>query len=128
MVYANQQQYYDAISASSAMGQSGPFIDFMLGEIQNTLETHKGKPLQKVPNKIPNKVPNKLHKAFPDLPDMAWNIYALLKEDGSQTSAKLAERTGISERTVKKHISKLKEIGLLTRIGSNKSGYWKTNE
>ncbi len=123
IVYANQQQYYDAISASSAIGQSGPFIDFMLGEIQKTLKTHKGNLL----HEVPNKVPNKLRRAFPNLPCVAWNIYALLKDDGSQTSAKLAEQTGISERMVKKHISKLKEVGLLTRIGSNKTEYWKTN-
>ena len=35
MVYANQQQYYDAITANSNVADSGPFIDFMLGEIQN---------------------------------------------------------------------------------------------
>ena len=29
MVYSNQQQYYDAITASSKAGQSGPFIDFI---------------------------------------------------------------------------------------------------
>ena len=33
MVYANQQESYDAIAASTSQGQSGPFIDFMLGEI-----------------------------------------------------------------------------------------------
>lgn len=44
---------------------SGPFIDFMLGEIQKTLEAHKRKPIKKVPNKIPNKVPDKLLQAFP---------------------------------------------------------------
>jgi len=37
MVYSNQQQYYDAITASSKAAQSGPFIDFMLREIYNTL-------------------------------------------------------------------------------------------
>ena len=31
MVYSNQQQYYDAIKASTKAAQSGPFIDFMLG-------------------------------------------------------------------------------------------------
>ena len=41
MVYANQQKYYDALTRSSAIGQSGPFIDFMLGEILHTLEVHK---------------------------------------------------------------------------------------
>lgn len=42
MVYSNQQQYYDAISASTSAGQSGPFIDFMLGEIYKTLKAHQG--------------------------------------------------------------------------------------
>ncbi|MDY3247678.1 MAG: Fic family protein [Prevotella sp.] len=127
MVYANQQQYYDAISASTSMGQSGPFIDFMLGEIQKTLETHRGEPMLKVPNKVPNKVPDKLREAFPLLPDAAWDIYGMLKDDGRQTSVHLAECIGISERMVKKYISLLKKHGLLTRIGSNKTGYWKTN-
>ena len=35
MVYSNQQSYYDAITASTNAGQSGPFIDFMLREIYN---------------------------------------------------------------------------------------------
>ena len=39
MVYNNQQQYYDAITASSNAGQSGPFIDFMLNEIFKTLRS-----------------------------------------------------------------------------------------
>ena len=37
MVYSNQQLYYDAITASTNAGQSGPFIDFMLNEIYKTL-------------------------------------------------------------------------------------------
>lgn len=43
LVYTNQEAYYDAISASSARGDSGPFIDFMLEEILNTLLGHQGK-------------------------------------------------------------------------------------
>ena len=42
MVYANQQAYYDAIAESSRRGNSGPFIDFMLGEILRTLKSHQG--------------------------------------------------------------------------------------
>lgn len=38
MVYANQQEYYEAIAKSTAEGQSGPFVDFMLGEILKTLK------------------------------------------------------------------------------------------
>ena len=45
MVYANQQAYYDAITASTNAGQSGPFIDFMLNEIYKTLKEHQGEEL-----------------------------------------------------------------------------------
>lgn len=42
MVYANQEAYYNAIQASTAIADSGPFIDFMLQEILNTLKNHQG--------------------------------------------------------------------------------------
>ena len=42
MVHVNQQAYYDAITASTNIGESGPFIDFMLGEILNTLKSRQG--------------------------------------------------------------------------------------
>lgn len=42
MVYANQEAYYNAIQASTAIADSGPFIDFMLQEILNTLKSHQG--------------------------------------------------------------------------------------
>lgn len=42
MVHANQQSYYDAIGESSRIGNSAPFIDFMLREILHTLKQHQG--------------------------------------------------------------------------------------
>ncbi|WP_232369878.1 MULTISPECIES: HTH domain-containing protein [Prevotella] len=41
------------------------------------------------------------------------------------TNVVLARRLGISDRMVRKHITTLKSIGLLSRVGSNKTGYWK---
>ena len=70
MVYANQQQYYDAITASSNAADSGPFIDFMLGEIKKDLEAHKREPIKKVPDK--------LLQAFPEMQSMAWSGYILI--------------------------------------------------
>lgn len=74
---AHQQQYYDAITAISNAANSGPFIDFMLGEILKTLEAHKGNPIQV----FPNKVPNKLLEAFPEIQAMTWNVYNMLRAD-----------------------------------------------
>ena len=54
MVYSNQEAYYDAISASTAKADSGPFIDFMLGEILKTLKSHQGTEQQDLnPNESP---------------------------------------------------------------------------
>ena len=128
MVYANQQQYYDAITASSNAADSGPFIDFMLGEIQKALEAHKREPIKKVPNKIPNKVPNKLLQAFPEMQSMAWSVYLQIAANGHLTTIQMAEALGISDRMVRKHINTLKAKGLITRIGSNKTGHWEANK
>ena len=130
MVYSNQQQYYDAITASTNAGQSGPFIDFMLNEIYKTLKAHQGEPLQdklqdKVPNNIPNKVPNKLRNKFPDITDTTWDVFMQLNATNAATAEEIGAALGISSRMVRKHIATLREAGLIVRVGSNKTGYWK---
>ena len=124
MVHANLQQYYDAITRSNEAGNSGKFIDFMLGEILNTLEVHKGNQIIETDNKVPDKT----FKAFPEIQDSTWNIYMLLKSNGNVTTDNMATIIGISDRMVRKHMAILKEKGLITRIGSNRKGYWKVNE
>ena len=116
MVYSNQQQYYNAISASSKAGESGPFINFMLSEIYKTLKSHQGEPLQgKVADKVADKVANK----------SAQKVMMLLNENGHLTREELAERTGLSLGGIKKIINSLRENGFIERVGSNKTGYWK---
>ena len=132
MVYSNQQLYYDAITASTNAGQSGPFIDFMLNEIYKTLKAHQGEPLQdklqdKVPNNIPNKVPNKLRNKFPDITDTTWDVFMQLNATNAATAEEIGAALGISSRMVRKHIATLREAGLIARVGSNKTGYWKVN-
>ena len=124
MVHDNQLAYYDAITASTNGADSGPFIDFMLGEILKTLELHKGEPTQNIPNKVPNKVPNKLLDAFPNLPEGVWELYTQIKQNPRITIAQMAEALSVSDRMVKKHLAVLKGNGLVARIGSNKTGYW----
>ena len=111
MVYVNQQEYYDAISASTADGQCGLFIDFMLNEILKALKKNIK---EAVPKKIPEKVPNKSESA----------ILRLLSDNPHLTRAELAKSIGISENGVKKSIVNMKEAGWIERKGSNKSGYW----
>ncbi|MBQ7149864.1 MAG: Fic family protein [Prevotella sp.] len=127
MVYSNQQNYYDAITQSSNIGNSGPFIDFMLGEIYKTLREHQGSIIERVPNKVPKKVPKKLVDTFPDIPVLTWEIYAEIKKNVKLTNMQLSTIFGISDRMVRKHINTLKSYGLISRIGANRNGYWKVN-
>lgn len=57
---------------------------------------------------------------------MAWNVYNLLRADNHLTTIQTAKVLGVSDRTVRKHLTLLKEKGLITRVGSNKTGHWET--
>ena len=52
-------------------------------------------------------------------------LLELALEDKKITMKELAEKIGITTRGVEKNIAKLKEKGLLIRIGPDKTGYWK---
>ncbi|WP_410522724.1 HTH domain-containing protein [Pedobacter sp. BS3] len=52
----------------------------------------------------------------------------LIKNNARITIKELAEQLNISTRAVEKNIAKLKTIGILERIGSDKGGHWKINK
>lgn len=113
MVYSNQQAYYDAISESTRVANSGVFIDFMLNEILQTLKDHQGKELSEVADKVTDKVTDKK-----DL------ILSMLSKDGTLTIPQLSDKLHMSESGVKKIMASLKSANLIKREGSNKSGIW----
>jgi len=55
-------------------------------------------------------------------------IFALIKEDPKITQEELSAKTGLTRRGVEWNLSKLKEKGLLKRIGPDKGGYWEVME
>ena len=134
MVYSNQQQYYEAISASTNAGQSGPFIDFMLNEIYKTLKSHQGEelPLSDV-DPIDREFSEKFGKEFGIKFGIKFGInekrlLLLLHSNPSSTAADAAELTGMSLRGAEKMMKKLKESGVINRQGSRKNGLWIINK
>ncbi|MDE6578841.1 MAG: Fic family protein [Muribaculaceae bacterium] len=126
MVYANQEEYYNAIAESTKEGQSGPFIDFMLNEILTALKNNiKEKVPNKIPNKIPNKVPNKIPDKVPNKSELS--ILTLLIDNPHLTRIDIAHKTGLSENGVKRILANMKSRGWIERKGSNKTGYWIVN-
>jgi len=114
VIKETQQEYYNALEASGTMGESTPFIEFMLEAIlkacENELINGKNVPINVLKN-VPIK---RLDK-----------ILSLIADNSSITIDQLAQLCKVSDKTIKRDITKLKEQGLLERQGSLKSGFWK---
>ena len=129
MVYANQQQYYDAITASSNAGQSGPFIDFMLGEIYKTLKEHQGEPIGGIDDEFGVKFGKEFGVKFGvKFGVNEKRVLLLLDGNPALTAGDIAEQTGLSKRGIEKQLKKLRELGVIERKGSDKNGQWVINK
>ena len=63
---------------------------------------------------------------FPEkLPENAVKIFDIIKNNPYSTLDELSNLLSISRVAVKNNLSKLKEKGLIERIGAPKGGYWK---
>lgn len=139
MVFSNQQAYYDAISASTAQGESTPFIEFMLGEILTTLMRNQADgstsevefvPIKNpdvFPNNLPNIFPNNFRRQHPEISEGVWHVGSLLNNTPGASAEEIGKALGLTGRTVRSYISKLRKLGIAERVGSNKTGYWKIN-
>lgn len=54
-------------------------------------------------------------------------VLKVLNANGRATAPKIASLLGISESTVRRSFRRLKEYGMIERVGSDKAGYWKVN-
>ncbi|MDT8338945.1 MAG: HTH domain-containing protein, partial [Sulfurimonas sp.] len=57
-------------------------------------------------------------------PKTEEKIMDIISQDNTITTGKMAEALNISKRAILKQISKLKEQGLLQRVGGAKGGHW----
>ena len=55
-------------------------------------------------------------------------VLLILKKEPDLTAKKISERIGFSTRKISRIIKNLRETGRITRIGSDRKGYWKINE
>ena len=59
------------------------------------------------------------------LDELLEKIFVLLKNDAAITYKQMAKKLNINEKTVERSIKRLKELGFVERVGSDKSGSWK---
>mgnify|MGYP003311612849 CR=1 FL=1 len=52
-------------------------------------------------------------------------ILYLIKENPRITQAMMSNKLGFARSTISSNIQKMKEQGIIERIGSDRNGYWK---
>lgn len=117
MVFANQQAYYDAITESSRVANSCPFIDFMLNEILSALKAHKMDSVES--GGINVGINDGINGGINER-----NILAIIAESPNVTVRDMADALGLSLRQCERLIAEMKRKNLIKRTGSNKSGLW----
>ncbi len=107
IVRDHQEQYYDALEKSGELGESTPFVEFMLEMILEAIN--------KVGNEVGNRVGN--------LSENQAHIIELMKKDPKVSAKVLAEHVGISVRKTEENIAKLKKMEIVKRVGGTR-GHW----
>lgn len=59
-----------------------------------------------------------------NLNDRQNRIIELLRQEPRLSASQLAQRLDSTERTVQRDLARLRQIGLISRTGSDKGGYW----
>jgi Fic family protein len=77
---------------------------------QDNLETTTN-----VPNYVPNSFSDKRHQIIIDF----------IKMNNKITLPEIANILKVNSKTIKRDVEKLKEEGIIERVGNNRSGYWK---
>lgn len=106
-----QNDYYKAIHNCNNKGNSNEFIEFMLKMIDETLDELLETTAQETTQETTQE-----------------KIIELIKKNPSITQKDMAEKLKITRDGVSYNIKKLKENGIIKRIGSTKKGIWEVTK
>ncbi len=102
----NQENYYEALEKSGEVGESTPFIEFMLEVILESIKS--------------SVIDSDISSVKTD-----EKILEHLKENPKATIKELSNTLGLTTRAIEKQIANLKKESRLQRVGSARKGHWK---
>lgn len=105
IVRDHQEKYYQALEHSTTLGESTPFIEFMLEVI-----------LESIKSSVKGSVKSSVNTED--------RIIEIFKENPKITINELAQILNLTTRAVEKQIAKLKEEKKLIRVGNARKGQW----
>jgi Fic family protein len=106
IVRDNQEKYYKALEDAGSVGESTPFIEFMLEVILTTVQSS-----------VKSDQESNLKRDK--------KVLLLMLENSEITIKEICSKINMSESGVKKVIKKLKDENKIERLGSLKAGHWK---
>ena len=107
----------------------------MLNEIYETLKNHQGKELKE--SATASSIDDSFSVEFGNEFGVKFGakfgvnekkVLLLLNEKPSLSASEIAEHIGISKRGVEKQLKKFRDLGIITRQGSDKNGLWVINK
>ena len=124
MIYYNQEKYYHALQQShsnTGIPDCRPFIDFMLDIIGDAIVQYVESD-EKDDSGLGSGLNGGLNGG---LNEIEKAILSLVRANQYIRVFEMAQKLSKPVRTIENNISRLKERGILSRIGSKKTGYWK---
>ena len=52
-------------------------------------------------------------------------VLSMIDIDGRLTAPRIAKSLGVSESTVRRSFRRLRDLGIIDRVGSDKAGFWR---
>ena len=68
---------------------------------------------------------NYVAKVTEKVTDREQQVLNLLYEDPGFTATLMAERMGVSRKTIGEYLKSLRNKGIIERVGSDRKGYWR---
>jgi Fic family protein len=101
----NQEKYYEALEKAGSLGESTPFVEFMLEVI-----------LRSIQSSVKSSVKSSVNTED--------KIVKYLKQNPQTTIKELAQLLNLTTRAIEKQIASLKNDNRLIRVGSARKGEW----
>ena len=97
----------------------------MLSEIYQTLKKHQGNPLPTVAEDFDAKFGKEFGVKFGvKFGVNEKKVLMLLASNPSLSAENMAAQIGLTKRGVEKQLKKFRDLGIIIRKGSDKTGYW----
>lgn len=129
MIYLNQAKYYEALQQSHNKDgevDCRQFIDFMLDVIEDSMYQYIDAPENKNGGENGGENDGEKNKNG-GLNFTQKEILSLIQENPNIRAYEMAQKLLKPVRTIENNIRQLKERGIISRVGSDKTGYWKIN-